>query len=293
MLRELCSSAIENLLREPRFALYAQTLGFLTIAVISPRYRRASLRLIYSTVDEEVQLSLRSLLSALLVERRVRRRRGCHPFSHSASFFRCRRSVHAGRSIEFSCIIACLREAGSRLQTWRVYIKESRVRPHRLLHNHTSPPGGRSLHESDSSRGGLSNRGQKSIQSLGHGRRGLCSWVGFFCLTCGLSANIPLRSCHEHRLFFRAECPPPSYSLAARAARAVELSKSNEGGAIRPGVCETVQRLRTPGHRLRQAHDSGPPGRSRSIKRKRPRSKTSASIAATRMGDAGDEGRCG
>jgi hypothetical protein len=31
----------------------------------------------------------------------------------------------------------------------------------------TSPPGGRPLHESDSSRGGLSNRGQKSIQSLG------------------------------------------------------------------------------------------------------------------------------
>jgi hypothetical protein len=120
----------------------------------------------------------------------------------------------------------------------------------------TSPPGGRPLHESDSSRGGLSNRVQKSIQSLGHGRRGLCSWVGFFCLMCGLSANIPLRSCHEHRLFLRGRMPSAVIQPGRGAARAVELSKSNEGGAIRQGLCETVQRLRTPGHRPRQVRAS-------------------------------------
>lgn len=52
--------------------------------------------------------------------------------SATASFFRCRRSVHAGRSIEFSCIVACLRETGSRLQAG---VSISKNRPHHLLHN--------------------------------------------------------------------------------------------------------------------------------------------------------------
>jgi hypothetical protein len=147
------------------------------------------------------------------VQRRVRRRRGCHPFSHSASFFRCRRSVHAGRSIEFSCIIVAS-EKREVVCKPGVSISKNHGCVHIACSTTTSPPGGRSLHESDSSRAGLSNRGQKSIQSLGHGRRGLCSWVGLFCLMCDLSANI-FTFALLSSLFFRAESPPPSYSLAA------------------------------------------------------------------------------
>jgi hypothetical protein len=265
--------------------------------VISPRYRRASLRLIYSTVDEEVQLALRSLLSALLVK------------LWSGEFVGDGGAILSATLPHFSVADGAfmladrLSLAASSLASEKrevvckpgVSISKNHGCVHIACSTTTSPPGGRSLHESDSSRGGLSNRGQKSIQSLGHGRRGLCSWVGLFCLMCGLSANI-FTFALLSSTFLPGRMPSAVIQPGPGAARAVELSKSNEGGAIRQGVCETVQRLRTPGHRLRQLRAStrqGPPGRSRSIKRKRPRSKTSASIAATRMGDAGDEGRCG
>jgi len=91
-------------------------LGIPTISEDFPTIPKGTLRVIYRR--------LKSCESVLLLERKGSRR-GCH-CSATSSFFRCRRSVHAVRSIEFSCSVACLRIA-QLSPGWGVDIKDPRA----------------------------------------------------------------------------------------------------------------------------------------------------------------------